>query len=226
MFGSHGGNCLNIIDYRPLFRAALENLRIWIADGIAPPGNVFPRGSDGTAATREEVLVALAGIPGIALPRADRLPALAPMDLGEHADAGVPDLPAAFSGDPYVTCVSAVDECGNERGGIRMPDVEVPVATHTGFNPRHCASGGEGQILEYLGSTVPLFPTAAGRMAATDSRRSLAERYASREAYLAEVRAAAGRLVDARYLLPGDVELCIALAGTRYDAAAGRTLPR
>ena len=40
----------------------------------------------------------------------------------------------------------------------------------------------------------------------------------SREAYLAEVRAAAQRLVEARYLLAGDVELCVALAGERFDA--------
>ena len=35
---------------------------------------------------------------------------------------------------------------------------------------------------------------------------------------VAEVRAAAQRLVEARYLLAGDVELCVALALERYDA--------
>ena len=220
-FGSHGANRLNVVDYRPLFRAALENLRAWVADGIEPPESVFPRARDATAASREEVLRALARIPGATLPRGDRLPSLAPMNLGEHADEGVPALPATFTGAPYPALVSAVDGFGNETGGLRMPDVAVPVATHTGFNPRHPDTGGDGQILEYLGSTVPFARTAAAREAASDPRPSIAERYASREAYLAEVRAAAQRLVEARYLLAGDVELCAALAGERYDAVVG-----
>ena len=218
MFGSHGANRLNVVDYRPLFRAALENLRAWVADGIEPPASVFPRTKDATAASRDEVLSALARIPGAALPRTDRLPSLAPMDLGEHADDGIPDLPARFTGEPYPAWVSAVDAFGNELGGLRMPDVAVPVATHTGFNPRHADTGGDGQILEYLGSTVPLARTAAAREAASDPRPSIAERYASREAYLAGVRAAAQRLVETRYLLAGDIELCVALAAERYDA--------
>ena len=223
MFGSRGANRLNIVDYRPLFRAALENLRAWVADGIEPPESVFPRAKDATTAPREDVLSALATIPGLELPRADRLPSLAPMDLGEHAGDGIPELPAKFTGEPYPAWVSAIDACGNELGGLRMPDVAVPVATHTGFNPRHAESGGDGQILEYLGSTIPLARTAAAREAASDPRRgsSIAERYASREAYLAEVRAAAQQLVEARYLLAGDVELCVSLAGERYDAVAG-----
>ena len=218
MFGSHGANRLNVVDYRPLFRAALENLRAWVADGIEPPESVFPRAKDATAASREEVLRALARIPGATLPRGDRLPSLAPMNLGEHADEGVPVLPATFTGAPYPALVSAVDGFGNETGGLRMPDVAVPVATHTGFNPRQPETGGDGQILEYLGSTIPLARTAAAREAASDPRPSIAERYAGREAYLAEVRAAAQRLVEARYLLAGDVELCVALAGERFDA--------
>ena len=220
MFGSRGANRFNAVDYRPLLRAALENLRAWIAEGVEPPASVFPRRREGTSARREEVLGALAAIPGFALPHADRLPSLAPMDLGEHADRGVPALPARFAGEPYPSPVSAVDSDGNERGGIRMPDVSVPVATWAGFNPRHPEGGGEGQILEYLGSTLPLARTAAEREAAADPRPSLAERYANRDAYVAEVRAAADRLVAARHLLAEDVDLCVALAGERYDAVA------
>ena len=221
MFGSRGANRFNAVDYRPLLRAALEHLRAWVADGVEPPASVFPRGREATAASRAEVLKALAAIPGFALPRPDRLPSLAPMDLGEHAGQGVPALPARFTGEPYPSPVSAVDADGNETGGVRMPDVSIPVATHAGFNPRHPESGGDGQILEYLGSTIPLARTAAERAAASDPRPSVAERYASRDAYLAEVRAAAERLVEDRYLLAADVDLCVELAGERYDAVTG-----
>ena len=54
MFGSRGANRFNAVDYRPLLRAALENLRAWIADGVEPPASVFPRGREATAASREE----------------------------------------------------------------------------------------------------------------------------------------------------------------------------
>ena len=220
MFGSRGANRFNAVDYRPLLRAALENLRAWIAEGVEPPPSAFPRGREGTSARRDEVLGALSAIPGFALPRADRLPSLAPMDLGAHADRGIPAVPARFAGEPYPSPVSAVDSDGNERGGIRMPDVSVPVATHAGFNPRHPEGGGEGQILEYLGATVPFPRTAAERAATSDPRPSIAERYPSRDAYLAEVRVAAERLVASRYLLAGDVALCVALARERFDAVA------
>jgi hypothetical protein len=90
-------------------------------------------------------------------------------------------------------------------GGVRMPDVEVPVAIHTGFNPRHSDSGGAGQILEYVGSTLPL--------------ADLEQRYTSKDDYLERLRAAALRLSDARLLLEEDIELCMAIALERYDAA-------
>ena len=103
-------------------------------------------------------------------------------------------------------------------GGVLMPDASVPVATHTGFNPRHADSG---QILEYVGSMVP-FAHAAAREAASDPRPSIAEGYVNREAYLEQARAAAQRLAGSQYLLAGDVKLCVSTAaGERYNAVTG-----
>jgi hypothetical protein len=151
------------------------------------------------------VIDQLAGIEGLSLPAGDRLPWIFPLDLGPRSGEGIGRFPARFAGESYPTVVAAVDPAGNEVGGVRMPDVDVPVATHTGFNPRHLDSGGAGQILEYVGSTLPL--------------ADLERRYADRDAYLERVRAAARALSNARMLLEEDIDLCVDIASERYDAA-------
>ncbi len=218
IFGSHSANRFNIVDYRPLYRATLTNLWHWVAEGIEPPPSVFPRVKDGTAATRAEVRAALAAIPSLNLAQESDLLAIHPIDLGEHAEAGVGAFPAQLAASPYPVRVSAVDADGNEIGGIRMPDVSVPVATHTGFNPRHPDTGGGTQLLEYLGSSLPFAPTADVRQCLGDPRPALDERYRDRDDYLARVRQAAEALVAQRFLLDDDVALCLDLAAARYDA--------
>ena len=223
MFGSHGANWFNIVDNRPLYRAALTNLRRWVAEGVEPPPSQFPRVADGTAATRAEVNAALASIPALQLATEADLMAIHPLDLGEHAEAGVGAFPAKVAGAPYAARVSAVDADGNEIGGIRMPDVAVPVATHTGFNPRHPSTGGGAQLLDYLGSSLPFAPTAAERQRRGDPRPSLEERYRDRDDYLDRVRQAAEDLAAQRFLLEEDIELCVELAAARYDACRQHT---
>jgi len=139
------------------------------------------------------------------LPDKHRLPWICPLELGPRSDEGIGSFPARLTGESYPTVVAAVDAVGNEIGGVRMPDVEVPVAIHTGFNPRHTDSGGAGQILEYVGSTLPL--------------DDLEQRYESKYTYLERVRIAARALSDARLVLEEDIELCVAIASERYDAA-------
>ena len=216
LFGSHGQNHMNIVDYRPLYRAALANLLDWVRDDIAPPNSAYPRA--GQRAVREDVLAALADIPGLALPDAHAMTALYPMDLGPNTDDGIGRTPPVLAPEPYPDGVSGVDENGNETGGVQMPDITVPVATHTGFNPRHEDTGGTGQLLEYVGSTVPFARDKAAREAMGDPRRSLAERYDGRDDYLAQVLQAAQALAAQRYILAGDIDLCVEIAAARYDA--------
>ena len=121
--------------------------------------------------------------------------------------------------------VPAVDADGNEVCGILLPYQTVPLATYTGWNLRHDDIGGAGQILAsgggsggtLLGATIPFAPTQAVRQAAADPRPSIAERYASKESYLAQVDEAAQELVKARYLLAEDVAVIREQAGWHYD---------
>lgn len=219
--GTRGANLLNMVDYRPLYRAALANLTAWLADGVEPPPSAVPRWADGTAATREAVLESLALVPEAVLPVPDELPVMRALDLGPGADAGVGAYPAVPFGDPYPTAVSAVDGDGNEVAGLTMPDVAVPLATHTGFNPRHPEMGAPGQLMEYFGSTIPFAATLAERAMNGDPRASVEERYAGLDDYLAKVRAAAEALVPRRHLLAEDVALCVELARQRWELLSG-----
>jgi hypothetical protein len=123
-------------------------------------------------------------------------------------------------GPAYGTRVSAVDGDGNERAGIPVPELSVPLATHTGWNLRHPDSGGPDQVLYFAGSTLPFARTRADREAAGDPRLSIAERYPSRQEYLDRVGAVARALAAQRYLLDEDVSTTVAFAARMWDAWA------
>jgi hypothetical protein len=64
-----------------------------------------------------------------------------------------------------------------------------------------------------------VFPvTKADRERSGDPRRAIEERYASRDDYLAQVRAAANALVTERYLLDEDVDRIVETAAAKWDA--------
>ncbi|PON15768.1 hypothetical protein C2W62_22010, partial [Candidatus Entotheonella serta] len=111
---------------------------------------------------------------------------------------------------------------GNELAGIRLPDLTVPLATHTGWNLRHEAIGNTGLVIGITGGlagwTLPFAATRADREATGDPRPAIDERYASRQDYLDRVRVAAQALVEAGYLLAEDVPRVEAGAAERYDA--------
>lgn len=216
--GARGANPFNIVDGSTALRAFLVNLDDWVTRGVEPPPSAFPRLADGTAITREAALGQFESIPGLALLDAAALPRLRRLDLGPDAVDGVGRLPAT-TGEPYPSFVSAIDVDGNEVTGIRVPDISTPVATHTGWEPRHPETGGAGQFLDMMGTSLPFAPTAAER-AADDPRRAVAERYRDREDYVRQARAAAEQLAAERYILAEDVDLAVELATRRYDVLA------
>lgn len=216
-FGNRGANAFNIVDYRPLYRAALSSLTEWVRDNRAPPPSRYPLKADGTAVSRESVMQRLESIPELTLPSVEALPRLRALDLGPHAAQGIAELPAVPSDETYLSLVASVDDDGNENAGIRTPEVAVPLGTYTGFNPRHPDTGGAGQLLEYLGSTVPFAHHDVTRVK-EDARAPIAARYGSRAEYLERVADAAAALVVERYLLEEDVSTCVEIASERYDA--------
>ncbi|HTO11638.1 MAG TPA: alpha/beta hydrolase domain-containing protein, partial [Candidatus Binatia bacterium] len=103
----------------------------------------------------------------------------------------------------------------------RPVELAAPLATFTGWNPRHPEQGAPGDLMQMMGSTLVFARDRAERERRGDPRPSIAERYASREAYLAAVRTAATALVAARHALAEDVEAMVERAGRRWDWATG-----
>ena len=218
--GARGAHGFNTVDYSPLTRAAFFNLDRWVTAGQEPPPSAFPRLADGTARPAREVVDAYRGIPGMSLPDPERLPLLRRFDVGPDADRGIGRWPAT-PGEVYPAYVSAVDADGNELAGLRLPDLTVPIATNTAWNPRHPETGAPGLIIPMQGSTIPFPVTAADRARTGDPRRSIEERYRDRDDYLAQVRAAAEALVAQRYVLPDDVDHIVATSAERWDTFVG-----
>jgi hypothetical protein len=103
----------------------------------------------------------------------------------------------------------ATDADGNELGGLRHPDVSVPLGTYTGWNPRDAAIGGAGLLLRATGSTIPFAPE--------DNRA----RYRNRDEFLAKIGRAAETLVAERYILHDDVAGVVRASGERWDEFVG-----
>jgi len=201
----------NAVNYWWTMRALLVAMHRWVAEGVEPPASRYPTLRDGTLVKAADV--SFPEIPNVASPRA----------LTAGARVANPLLArGAGEGAALPLLVPQVDADGNERAGIRLPDITVPLGTHTGWNFRSAAIGAPGDLVSLLGSSIPFPTTKAAREAAHDPRRSIAERYASRDDYLARVRAAADALVADRYLLAEDVPRVMQRAGEQWDLFMGR----
>ena len=220
--GSTGMHPYNAVDYIPLLRAALLNLDRWASEGIEPPESMHPRLHDGTVVTQADYLAGSVAVPERSLPDPDRLWRIREIDVGLRAERGIAAYPVK-EGRAYPQLVPAADSDGNDLAGIRLPDLTVPVGTHTGWNLRHPDTGAPEQLMSMQGSTHWFPATEAQRVAAGDPRPSLEQRYANREDYASRAREAATKLADAGYLLVEDIDLVVKSCLERYDCATGTT---
>ena len=93
-------------------------------------------------------------------------------------------------GEPFPLLVPQVDADGNERDGVRLPGITVPLATYTSWNLRDPSIGAPDQRVSFEASYLPFPKTAAERQKTSDPRKSIAERYADREDYMARYESA------------------------------------
>ena len=208
---SNGQQMDNPVDYWWTMRALLLAMHKWVKTGAEPPPSLYPRLQDHTLVPATSI--AFPAIPGVMSPRT----------LTAGVRIANPYLEeGAGAGSPLPLLVPAVDEDGNERAGIRLPDVAVPLATYTGWNFRKPAIGAPDELVSLLGSSVAFPATRAAREAAKDPRRSIEERYRSQEDYLAQVEKAADALVKAGYLLVDDEPRILQRATDQWDVMIGR----
>jgi hypothetical protein len=208
----------NPLDTRPVMRALFNAMDRWVADDVAPPPSRYPRIDDGTLVPREEG--GWPAIPGIRFPPPQLIAYR--LDYGPNWSRGVVENEPPKIGAPFVVRVPVVDADGNDRAGVRLPEIAVPLATHFGWNYRDASIGGPGHLAGEIGSYIPFPRTRAARQRTSDPRASIEERYASREAYLERISAAANERVSQGYLLGRDVPGVVERATTHWDwAAAG-----
>lgn len=216
--GALGRYAYNVVDYSPLFRAALVNLEKWIADGTEPPPSAHARIEDETAVSRESVLDIFDQLAEQVTPTRSKLWRMRTSDLGGRASEGIGEYPPV-EGASYACLVPAVDRDGNELSGIRLPDLTRPIATHAGWNLRDPETGSPDDQVPMIGFSRRFAATAAERAAHGDTRLSIDERYKSRDEYAALVKRDAEALARDGYILEQDVDLVTRNAVDRYDAA-------
>ena len=199
----------NPFDYRLPLRALLIAMEKWVRDGVAPPPSRYPRLQDGTLV--RAAAVAWPSIPGVTSPRTSIAGTRGANRLLPREGGG---------GTPLPYLVPQVDRDGNELGGLRLPEVTVPLGTYTGWNFRNQRIGGTEQQFALMGGYIPFAKTKAEREQRRDPRLSIEERYETREQYLTLVREAAAPLVKSGYLLADDVPTIVQRAGEHWDLLA------
>jgi hypothetical protein len=214
-------NCGNPLNHRPPMRALLLALDAWVREGPAPPDSLYPKLAEGTLGSVEDYRRAFPKIAELAVPGGNLQPPR--LDLGPRfASHGIADRQPPEFGPPYITRVPLPDADGNDLGGIRLPDLAVPLGTYTGWNLRGPEIGAPDKLARWSGSFVPFAPTEAARRVAGDPRPSLEARYASRADYRERIEATAGKLVADRFLLAEDVPEITRRAVAFYDRVRAR----
>jgi hypothetical protein len=201
---------------RWFWRAMITNMNAWVRDGIAPPASSVPRIDSGTLVPREQL--AFPVIPGVHAP--NNYNQAWHLDFGPHwQQTGILTLQPPIVGAPFTILLPQVDADGNDRAGIHLPEIAVPLATYTGWNLRDPSTGAPDERPSFLGSFFPFAKTEAERRAAGDPRLSIAERYSSRDDYLARYRKAIDDLVRQHWILPEDAAALNQQGAAEWDYA-------
>jgi hypothetical protein len=213
---------LNFAEQRWALRALVVDLDDWIHKGTEPPPSRYPTVAGGTLVARDAVK--FPNIAGLPFPR--YLPQVWPMDYGAgYATTRVITNEPPVLGAPYTILVPQVDADGNDLGGVRLPEVAVPLGTYTGWN----VAVPELPDLRYLaglvGSFQPFARTREDRDRSKDARGPIADRYAGREDYLSRVSRAADDLVRQRLMLGTDVPGVLRRSEAMWDAIAASEAP-
>jgi hypothetical protein len=182
------------------WRSMIANMDAWVRNGTAPPASSYPKIADGTLVPFSEF--AFPSIPRVNRPREAN--AAYHMDYGPRFAQGIFATQPPKAGAQFPVLVPAVDEDGNERAGVRLPEIAVPLATYTGWSLRDPSIGAPEQRCAFVGSYVPFARTAEERKKSGDPRKSLAERYGSRQDYLSRFTKALDELVAAHWILAED----------------------
>ena len=189
-------------DYQWIMRGLLVAMQQWLVDDVAPPPSVYPRVDRKELATIDKIrFPKLAGV----IPPT-RVHDVFRLDFGpEFHSHGIVTIEPPKMGPAFTILLPQVDADGNDIGGLKTPQLAVPLAVQTGWNLRNPSIGSPDELFSMVGSYFP-FP-----------RHVVIERYKDRMAYLGKVRAAARKLVEGRYLLERDWPSLETISSKEWD---------
>jgi hypothetical protein len=197
------------------WRAMITNMDAWVRNNTSPPESSYPKIGDGTLVPLNAY--GFPAIPGVNRPHeaneAYRL------DFGPHWREGFLTLQPPKVGEAFPVLVPQADNDGNDRGGVRLPEIAVPLATYAPWNLRDPSIGAPDQRVSFEGSYLPFPKTAAEREKSRDPRQSVAERYPSSDDYLARFTRALDDLIQQRWILPEDRAALLQRAQQEWDLA-------
>ena len=199
------------------WRALITDMDQWVKEGTPPPPNTYPRTADNTLVPLSKWT--FPKIPGVNTPHESNLAYR--LDFGPQWKSGIISNEPPKAGKAFGVLVPQTDADGNDLGGVRLPELQVPLATYTGWNLRDPSIGAPDLRLSFFGSFIPLARTAAEREKSGDPRPSVGERYASREQYMGKFGEAAMKLVHDRFLLREDLAAVLERGEREWKEIAG-----
>lgn len=177
----------------PIVRALLDQLVSWTRNGKEPAASRYPQRGNSMLTTPQRDAVGFPDLSKIGIGYPEVINELTVVNY--NGLLGKPDPSRR-----YEVLVPMADQDGHDITGIRLPDVEVPLATHAGWNLRRPVFA-EGQLCGLNGMYAPLPVTPREG----DPRRAISQRYASRLEYAKQVAFAARALRDQGLMLDEDV---------------------
>ncbi|MGB9465352.1 MAG: alpha/beta hydrolase domain-containing protein, partial [Candidatus Acidiferrum sp.] len=200
------------------WRALITDMDQWVKDGTPPPPSTYPKLADATLVPLSKW--AFPKIPGVNKPHEASL--AYHLDFGPQWKEGIVSIEPPKIGKPFPVLVPQSDADGNDRGGVSLPELQVPLATYTGWNLRDPSIGAGDLRLSFYGSFIPFAKTAVEREKSGDPRLSIAERYTSREQYIGKFAEAAMKLIHERFLLRKDLPAVLERGEREWAEVSGQ----
>lgn len=183
-------NYLNPLGSLAVAPALIKALNDWITSGREPPASCYGSANQHSLVAANQEATGFPRIPGVTY-----------NGLFNSLRSTNYSVQPPAEGEEYGVLVPRCDQDGNSLAGIRLPPLEVPIGTYTGWNLRS-AGHAQGDCSSTHGSYIPFARTKAERLASGDPRLSIEERYSSHADYVRRLAKAAKRLVEDGYLLP------------------------
>jgi hypothetical protein len=210
-----GQQAESALPIRFFWRAMITNMDAWVRSNTAPPPSSYPRIDTGTLVSLRDYAFPPLNDVNRPIEASD----VERLDFGPQWQQGILSLQPPKVGKSFPVLVPQVDDDGNERDGVRLPELVVPLGTYAGWNLRDPSIGAPDQRVAFEASYIPFAKTRNERREAGDPRKSLEERYGSREDYLDRFSHALDDLIGERWILPEDRAALMARGRQDWDEA-------